>query len=83
MKNIFDTRPEKRDFKYKPRYYDPDGTTKDENGDFDVNKFADRIHRKWSNKRQKKKSNTSLLTLIILMCFVLIVLFFVYKLIIL
>ncbi|MDR2979007.1 MAG: hypothetical protein LBV02_00985 [Bacteroidales bacterium] len=52
-------RPEKREFKYKPRFYEKDGGgIKDANGEIDTVKMAERLHRSWSSKRKARKHNT-------------------------
>ncbi len=80
MKSPFFQRPEKRKFKYKPRFYDNSEETKDEQGNFDPEKFGDRLHRSWSEKRDRNRKQHSSLNLIIwLMLIVLVLIFFASK----
>lgn len=53
-------RPEKREFRYKPRFYEKDGGIKDENGEIDTTKMAERLHRSWDSKRKARKNNTNI-----------------------
>jgi hypothetical protein len=82
MKNPFlPPHPEKREFNYKPRYYEVDGGLKNETGDLDMNKVAERLHRSWSAKRKKRKPDyqSSFTLLIVLVLIVFILSFFMYK----
>lgn len=82
MKNPFlPPRPEKREFKYKPRYYESDDGIKSESGDIDMNKVAERLHRSWNAKRKRQKPNyqASFMMLLFLTLIVVVLGFFVYK----
>jgi hypothetical protein len=80
MKSPFYQRPEKRKFNYKPRFYEPDGGTKDAQGNLDLEKFGNRLHHSWSQKRQRNRKTKASLNMIIWLMFILIVLlFFAYK----
>ena len=80
MKTPFYQRPEKRKFNYKPRFYNPDGGTKDEHGNFDPEKFGNRLHHNWSEKRKRNKKNQTSVNMIVWLMFIVIILiFFAYK----
>ena len=76
--NLID-RPEKREFRYKPRFYqreeDKPMDTSGEN--YDPDKFAERLHRSWSSKRmsQQDRNKFPLKTVIWLMFIVVILVF--------
>jgi len=76
-------RPEKREFRYKPRFYqrDEDKPMDNSGEDFDPEKFAERLHRSWASKRksQQDRNKFPLKTVIMLMLFVIILVFFFVK----
>ncbi|MDL2309053.1 hypothetical protein LJC68_05095 [Bacteroidales bacterium OttesenSCG-928-B11] len=72
---------EKREFKYKPRFHEPDGGIKGECGEIDINKMADRIHRSWSSKRKAKRKVSGMnYTFLIVLAIIIIVAFLINKL---
>jgi len=80
MNSPFYQRPEKRKFNYQPRFYDPDGGTKDKHGNFDPEKFGDRLHRSWSKKRQQnKQTRSSTNKVVILFVIVIALVYLAYK----
>ena len=80
MRSPFYQRPEKRKFNYKPRFYEPDGGTKDKQGNFDPDKFANRLHRSWGAKRQQsKETRTSNRRVIWLLFIVIVLVYLAYK----
>ncbi|MDR3046007.1 MAG: hypothetical protein LBU51_00120 [Bacteroidales bacterium] len=80
MNTIFYKKPEKRKFHYKPRFYEADGGVHNERGEFDPDKFGNRLHNSWQAKRDRNKKNTTSNTrVIILMCIVIILVFIAYK----
>ena len=80
-------RPEKREFRYKPRFYqrEEDKPMDNSGEDFDPDKFAERLHRSWSSKRisQQDRNKFPLKTVIWLMLIVFVLVFifikFMYK----
>ena len=76
--NLID-RPEKREFRYKPRFYQrEEDKPMDNSGDnYDPDKFAERLHRSWSSKRmsQQDRNKFPLKTVIWLMFIVVILVF--------
>lgn len=75
MKNPFYSRPEKRQFNYKPRFSDT--SSKDEEGNFDPDKFGEKIHKSWSKRREKRRDNSATLRVIIWMLFIVFILAYV------
>ena len=80
--NLID-RPEKRQFRYKPRFYqaEEDKPVDKSGEDFDPDKFADRLHRSWASKRmsQQDRNKFPLKTVIWLMFIVLVLGYFFFK----
>lgn len=73
-------RHEKRVFNYKPRFRETDGEKWDENGEMEMAKMAERIHRSWASKRKAKRFNSSFtFSLFISMVIVLLMVYVVYK----
>ena len=76
-------RPEKREFRYKPRFYqrDEDKPMDNSGEDYDLEKFAERLHRSWASKRksQQDRNKFPLKTVIMLMFFVIVLVFFYVK----
>lgn len=80
----FIERPEKREFRYKPRFYNPDKESsggKSGEEEYDSSKFAERLHRKWSSKRmtEQDRNKFPLKTVIFLMLIVFVLAFFFIK----
>ena len=81
MKSLFYERPKKREFRYKPRFYEQDGGVKDENGNINLDKFGDRIHHKWSEKRSRRREQAMpWRTIVFLMMVIFILIYLSYKL---
>ena len=76
-------RPEKREFRYKPRFYqhEEDKPMDNSGEDFDPDKFAERLHRSWSSKRisQQDRNTFPLKTVIWLMLIVFVLVFIFIK----
>jgi hypothetical protein len=76
-------RPEKREFRYKPRFYqhEEDKPMDNSGEDFDPDKFAERLHRSWSSKRisQQDRNKFPLKTVIWLMLIVFVLVFIFIK----
>ncbi len=76
--NLID-RPEKREFRYKPRFYqrEEDKPMDNSGENYDPDKFAVRLHRSWSSKRmsQQDRNKFPLKTVIWLMFIVVILVF--------
>lgn len=76
-------RPEKREFRYKPRFYqrEEDKPMDNSGKDYDSEKFAERLHRSWSSKRmsQQDRNKFPLKTIIWLMFIVVVLVFFFIK----
>lgn len=72
-------RPEKREFRYKPRFYqrEEDKPMDNSGENYDPDKFAERLHRSWSSKRmsQQDRNKFPLKTVIWLMFIVVILVF--------
>lgn len=80
MKNLLYTRPEKRQFRYKPRFNKTEEEIKNDYGDLDPDKLAERLHRSWSSKRKRnRKTQFPLRTVIWLMFIVIILVYFFYR----
>ncbi|MBO4654942.1 MAG: hypothetical protein J5644_05300 [Bacteroidales bacterium] len=80
--NLID-RPEKREFRYKPRFYqrEEDKPMDNSGEDYDPEKFAERLHRSWSSKRksQQDRNKFPLKTVIWLMFIVIVLGYFFFK----
>ena len=76
--NLID-RPEEREFRYKPRFYqrEEDKPMDNSGENYDPDKFAERLHRSWSSKRmsQQDRNKFPLKTVIWLMFIVVILVF--------
>ena len=76
-------RHEKREFRYKPRFYqrEEDKPMEKSGEDYDPEKFADRLHRSWSSKRmsQQDRNKFPLKTVIWMMFIVLVLGYFFFK----
>ena len=76
-------RPEKREFRYKPRFYqrEEDKPMDNSGEDYDPEKFAERLHRSWSSKRmsQQDRNKFPLKTVIWLMFIVIVLGYFFFK----
>ncbi len=76
--NLID-HPEKREFRYKPRFYqrEEDKPMDNSGENYDPDKFAERLHRSWSSKRmsQQDRNKFPLKTIIWLMFIVVILVF--------
>lgn len=76
--NLID-RPEKREFRYKPRFYqrEEDKPMDNSGENYDPDKFAERLHRSWTSKRmsQQDRNKFPLKTVIWLMFIVVILVF--------
>ena len=76
-------RPEKREFRYKPRFYqrEEDKPMNNSGEDYDPEKFAERLHRSWSSKRksQQDRNKFPLKTVIWLMFIVIVLGYFFFK----
>lgn len=72
-------RPEKREFRYKPRFYqrEEDKPMDNSGEDYDPEKFAERLHRSWSSKRmsQQDRNKFPLKTVIWLMLIIVVLVF--------
>ena len=72
-------RPEKREFRYKPRFYqrEKDKPMDNSGEDYDPEKFAERLHRSWSSKRmsQQDRNKFPLKTVIWLMLIIVVLVF--------
>ncbi|MDR1758370.1 MAG: hypothetical protein LBR51_05385 [Bacteroidales bacterium] len=82
MRNsFFFKQPEKREFKYKPRFRETEGGVKNEQGELDLDKFADRLHSRWesSRKRRGQTGQNSQRMLVIMFFIVCVLLFFFYR----
>lgn len=80
MNSFLNPRPEKRKFKYKPRYHEANEEKRNREENFDIDQFADKIHRSWSGKRSSRSRNTfPLRTFIWLLFIVFVLVFFFYK----
>ncbi len=70
-------RPEKREFHYKPRYYqsEENKTVNKDGSDFDPDKFAERLHKNWSSHRMRKDDRNKFpLKMVIWLAFIIFVL---------
>lgn len=72
------SKPEPREFGYKPRYYTPEEEMPTNNPKKD---FADTLHREWSSKRRHSKNNSQIpwLTIVTMFFFAIILGLILYK----
>ena len=63
MNFSFFHRPEVRKYNYKPQFYVPDDEKNINYDTFDNEKFAERLHKNWSNKRRVKKEMSNMRTI--------------------
>lgn len=78
MSSFFNFKEDRREFKYKPRFQKQESDAEKGNGEFDPNKFGERLHRSWSSKRRSRPKNSFPMGLVLLLLGIFVIILFFY-----